>query len=315
MLAASDSYYYYALCFIFCCNQTTMLTGNIVALITPMLENGDVDFCSLKNLVEYHIRSHTRALAILGTTGESCAFDLEEHVNIVKQVIEFADGRIDIIASTGANCTDKAIRLSQALQQIGVVAGLCVTPYYNKPSQEGLFRHYQAITSACDLPQLIYNVPSRTCCDISDEVVVRLSELNGIIGLKDATGDLTRFTRLQPIVNKQFIFLSGDDKSGCEFILQGGHGVISVTSNVAATQMSNMCQQALAGNAQQARQINVKLAPLHEALFIESNPIPVKWACKQLNLIKSAQLRLPLIELDPQYHAQLQQALTFAASA
>jgi len=292
-----------------------MLTGNIVALITPMLENGDVDFCSLNNLVEYHIRSNTNALAILGTTGESCAFDLEEHVSIIQQVIEFADGRIDIIGSTGANCTQKAIRLSQALKEVGVSAGLCVTPYYNKPSQEGLFRHYQAISAACDLPQLIYNVPSRTCCDISDDIVIRLSELNGIIGLKDATGDLSRLARLQPHVNKDFLFFSGDDKSGCEFMLQGGSGVISVTSNVAAKRMSEMCQQALAGQALQARQTNATLAPLHEALFIESNPIPVKWACKQLSLIESAQLRLPLIELDPQYHAKLQQALAFAASA
>lgn len=292
-----------------------MLTGNIVALITPMLENGDVDFHSLKNLVEYHIRSKTCALVVLGTTGESCAFEFDEHVNIIQKVIEYAQGRIDIIGGTGSNCTQKSIKLSQALQSVGAKAGLCVTPYYNKPSQTGLFRHYQAITQACNLPQIIYNVPARTCCDLSDDVVVRLSELNGIIGIKDATGDLSRFTRLKPLVDDNFLFFSGDDSTGCEFLLKGGDGVISVTSNVAAVAMSDMCQLALEGEQQAARKVNAKLSLLHEQLFIETNPIPVKWACKQLTLIKTAQLRLPLVELDQQYHVQLQTALALAEHA
>ncbi|MFT5880159.1 MAG: 4-hydroxy-tetrahydrodipicolinate synthase [Moritella sp.] len=292
-----------------------MLTGNIVALITPMHDNGEVDLCSLQRLVEYHINSATTALAVLGTTGESCTFDLDEHLAVVKQVSEIAQGRIAVIAGTGSNCTRNAIKLSQELQKLGVTAGLCVTPYYNKPSQEGLYQHYKAITEACDLPQILYNVPSRTGCDISDEIVVRLAELNAIIGIKDATGDLSRLAQLKPVVPDDFLLFSGDDETGCEFMLRGGHGVISVTSNVAADAMSRMCQFALTGQREQAMAIDAKLVGLHQNLFVEANPIPVKWACSQLSLIETASLRLPLIKLNQQYHAQVSAALALAADA
>ncbi|NQZ91211.1 MAG: 4-hydroxy-tetrahydrodipicolinate synthase [Moritella sp.] len=292
-----------------------MLTGNIVALITPMLDNGDVDLCSLQGLVEYHIQSYTTALAVLGTTGESCTFSLDEHLSVVKAVLDMAQGRIAIIAGSGSNSTRNAIKLSQELHKLGVTAGLCVTPYYNKPTQEGLYQHYKAITEACDLPQILYNVPSRTGCDISNEIVVRLAELNAIIGIKDATGDLTRLTQLKPFLPDDFLLYSGDDATGCEFMLQGGNGVISVTSNVAADAMSRMCTFALAGQRQKATEINNKLMRLHQGLFVEANPIPVKWACKQLSLTATANLRLPLIELDQQYHAQVSAALALAVDA
>lgn len=292
-----------------------MLTGSIVALITPMYDNGDVNFCSLDKLVEYHIQSKTSALAVLGTTGESCAFDTDEYLEVVQYVLDKAQDRIQIIAGTGTNCTRKSIQLSKALYELGVTAGLCVTPYYNKPTQEGLYLHYKAIVESCALPQILYNVPTRTCCDISDEVVARLSELNGVIGIKDATGDISRLQRLKPLVSNAFLFFSGDDKTGCDFMLNGGSGVISVTTNVAAAAMQKMCQLALSGENEAAIQINNALMPLHDALFVQANPIPVKWACMQKGLTEKATLRLPLVELSQQYHAQLQAALVAAESA
>ena len=292
-----------------------MLKGNIVALVTPMLDNGDVDVCSLQGLVEYHINSQTTALVVMGTTGESSTFDHDEHIAVVRLVLDFARGRIKVIAGTGANCTRSAIKLSQAMFKLGVDAGLSVTPYYNRPSQAGLLQHYQAIAAACDLPQILYNVPSRTGCDISDEVVVKLAELNVIIGIKDATGDLERLQKLKPQVADDFLFYSGDDETGCEFMLQGGDGVISVTSNVAAAAMSRMCQLALAGEREQALAIDTKLAALHRDLFVQANPIPVKWACQQAALIITDTLRLPLVALEQQYHSRVSAALALAADA
>ncbi len=289
-----------------------MLTGNIVALITPMFDNGDVDYNSLERLVEYHIESQTSAIVVLGTTGEASTFSVDEHLAVVKKVVEFAQGRIAIIAGSGSNCTRSAIHMNKELAKLGVVAGLSVTPYYNKPTQEGLYQHYKAISEACELPQILYNVPSRTGCDMEDKIVVRLSELNGIIGIKDATGDLSRLTQLQQQVADDFLFFSGDDETACEFMLRGGHGVISVTSNVAAAEMTKLCDDALQGNSESALEMNARLSVLHKGLFVESNPIPVKWACKQRSLIAGGALRLPLTELNQQYHTQLGAALTQA---
>lgn len=289
-----------------------MLTGNIVALITPMFDNGDVDFNSLQHLVEYHIESQTSAIVVLGTTGEASTFSVDEHLAVVKKVVEFARGRIAVIAGAGSNCTRSAIHMSKELVKLGVTAGLSVTPYYNKPTQEGLYQHYKAISEASELPQILYNVPSRTGCDMDNKIVVRLSELNGIIGIKDATGDLSRLTQLQQQVADDFLFFSGDDETACEFMLQGGHGVISVTSNIAAAEMTKLCNDALQGNRESASEMNARLSVLHKGLFVEANPIPVKWACKQLSLIAEGALRLPLTDLDKQYHTQLSAALTQA---
>ena len=289
-----------------------MLTGSIVALVTPMDKTGEIDFQALKTLIEFHIKSGTSAIVAVGTTGESATLNVDDHVKVVMKAVEFAAGRIDIIAGNGANSTAEAITFSKLFANSGIVAGLNVTPYYNKPTQEGLFQHFKAIAEASDLPQLLYNVPGRTAVDMLPETVARLSKLKNIIGIKEATGDLDRLADIKALVSDDFLLFSGDDVTGCDFMLQGGNGVISVTNNVAPVEMAKMCEFALAGNSDEAQKINQQLMPVHKNLFVESNPIPVKWACAQLGIIPTADCRLPLTILAPEFHSIVSDALTEA---
>lgn len=289
-----------------------MLRGSIVALVTPMSPTGEVDWSSLSRLVEYHVASGTSAIVAVGTTGESVTLTQDEHIAVVERCVELASGRIPVIAGCGSNNTAHAIALARRFEQSGVVAGLSVTPYYNKPTQEGLYRHYCAIADASGLPQILYNVPGRTGCDLKPETVGRLASQSGIIGLKEATGDLDRTPLLRELCGADFALYSGDDATGCDFMLQGGDGVISVTTNIAAALMADMCRAALAKEADVAQAINRRLMPLHRTLFIEPSPIPVKWACAQLDLIASATLRLPLTELTPEGEVAMRQALKSA---
>lgn len=286
-----------------------MLTGSIVALVTPMDKTGEIDFTSLKELVEFHIKSGTAAIVAVGTTGESATLNVDDHVKVVMKVVEFAAGRIDIIAGNGANSTAEAITFSKLFANSGVVAGLNVTPYYNKPTQEGLYQHFKAIAESSDLAQILYNVPGRTAVDMLPETVARLSKIDNIIGIKEATGDLKRLADIKALVADDFLLYSGDDETGCDFMLQGGNGVISVTTNVAPVEMAKMCDFALSGKSEEAQMINQQLMPVHQKLFVESNPIPVKWACAELGLIPSADARLPLTILAPQFQNVVRDAL------
>ena len=289
-----------------------MFTGSIVALVTPMDRTGEIDFPALKALVEFHIKSGTSAIVAVGTTGESATLNVDDHVKVVMKTVEFAAGRIDIIAGNGANSTAEAITFSKLFANSGIVAGLNVTPYYNKPTQEGLYQHFKAIAESSDLAQILYNVPGRTAVDMLPETVARLAKIDNIIGIKEATGDLDRLAEIKALVSDDFLLYSGDDETGCDFMLQGGNGVISVTSNVAPVQMTEMCALALAGKSDEAQQINQQLMPVHQKLFLESNPIPVKWACAELGLIPTADCRLPLTILAPQFQGVLRDALTEA---
>jgi len=286
-----------------------MLTGSIVALVTPMDETGEIDFIALKQLVEFHVKSKTAAIVAMGTTGESATVSVDDHVKVVERIISFAAGRIPVIAGNGANSTSEAIALSKLFTNSGIVAGLNVTPYYNKPSQEGLYQHFKAIAESSELPQILYNVPGRTAVDLLPETVARLAKIPNIIGIKEATGDLQRLADLKAILPADFALYSGDDETGCDFMLQGGHGVISVTTNVAPAEMATMCEHALAGEKEQAKVIDTQLLPVHQKLFLEANPIPVKWACAELGLIPTAQLRLPLTTLAEQYQGTVRNAL------
>jgi len=289
-----------------------MLTGSIVALVTPMDKTGEIDLHALKELVEFHIKSGTSAIVAMGTTGESATINVDDHVKVVMKTLEFADGRIPVIAGNGANSTSEAILFTKLFANSGILAGLNVTPYYNKPTQEGLYLHFKTIAESSDLPQILYNVPGRTAVDMLPETVARLSKIKNIIGIKEATGDLNRLAEIKALVDDDFILLSGDDGTGCDFLLQGGHGVISVTTNVAPVQMAKMCELALAGKTEEAKAINAKLEPVHQKLFVESNPIPVKWACAELGLMPTAVCRLPLTTLSEQYQSVVRDALTEA---
>ncbi|MBC1187349.1 MULTISPECIES: 4-hydroxy-tetrahydrodipicolinate synthase [Kluyvera] len=271
-----------------------MFTGSIVALVTPMDEKGNVDRSSLKKLIDYHVASGTSAIVSVGTTGESATLSHEEHGDVVMTTLELADGRIPVIAGTGANATAEAISLTQRFNNTGVVGCLTVTPYYNRPTQEGLFQHFKTIAEHTDLPQILYNVPSRTGCDMLPETVGRLAKIKNIIAIKEATGNLSRVHQIKELVSDDFILLSGDDATGLDFMQLGGHGVISVTANVAARDMAEMCRLAADGQFDQARIINQRLMPLHNKLFVEPNPIPVKWACKELGLVATDTMRLPM---------------------
>ncbi|TEW52911.1 4-hydroxy-tetrahydrodipicolinate synthase [Psychromonas algicola] len=286
-----------------------MLTGSIVALVTPMDETGEIDFIALKELVEFHIKSKTAAIVAMGTTGESATVSVDDHVKVVERIISFAAGRIPVIAGNGANSTSEAIALSKLFTNSGIVAGLNVTPYYNKPTQEGLYQHFKAIAESSELPQILYNVPGRTAVDMLPETVARLAEIPNIIGIKEATGDLERLAHLKAILPADFALYSGDDETGCDFMLQGGHGVISVTTNVAPAEMATMCEFALNGEKEKAKAIDSQLLPVHTNLFLEANPIPVKWACAELGLIPTPKLRLPLTTLSEQYHQSVRDAL------
>ncbi|MEA1050142.1 4-hydroxy-tetrahydrodipicolinate synthase [Lamprobacter modestohalophilus] len=285
-----------------------MIRGSIVALVTPMSVEGEVDGEALKRLVDLHVQSGTAAIVAVGTTGESATLDEAEHCDVLSRTVAAAAGRIPVIAGTGANSTTEAIRLTQCAADTGADAALLVTPYYNKPTQAGLIAHYRCIADAVDIPQILYNVPGRTACDLLPATACELASHPRIIGLKDATGDLTRVAELRAGCGPDFAIYSGDDATGCELMLQGGDGVISVTNNVAPALMAQLCQAALAGERDQALALNARLDPLHRNLFVESNPIPVKWALHEMGLIGTG-IRLPLTWLSESQHAVVRQAL------
>ena len=287
------------------------IQGSLVALVTPMHEDGSLDLSGLRKLIDWHIQQGTDGIVIVGTTGESPTIGFEEHCELIRITVEQAAGRVPVIAGTGANSTAEAITLTQCAKAAGAIAGLSVVPYYNKPTQEGLYQHYRTIAEAVDLPLILYNVPGRTVADLSNETTLRLAAVPGIIGTKDATGNMERATDLIRRAPPGFALYSGDDASALPFLLLGGHGVISVTANVAPRLMHDMCIAALAGNLQVARDINNKLIRLHSNLFVEANPIPVKWACAELGLIESG-LRLPLTPLSASQHATVREALQHA---
>lgn len=286
-----------------------MLNGSIVALITPMDTKGKVCRNSLKNLINYHIDSGTSALVSLGTTGECSTLNHNEHYDIVMLTLDLAKGKIPVIAGTGANSTEESINLTKNFEKSGIIACLTVTPYYNKPTQEGLYQHFKFIAENTILPQLLYNVPSRTGCDMLPTTIARLSKINNIIGIKEATGDLSRVNKIKSIVNNDFILLSGDDASALDFMQLGGNGVISVTANIAAKQMAKICYLAQKGDFIFARKLNDILMILHEKLFIESNPIPIKWAAKQIGLIEHDTLRLPMTAMNKNNQLIVKKAL------
>ena len=285
--------------------------GSIVALITPMT-HGEVNYEELKNLVEHHVQAGTHAIVSVGTTGESTTLSIDENVKVIKKTVEFADGRIPIIAGTGSNATSEAVTMTKLLTNSGVAGCLSVVPYYNKPTQEGMYQHYKAIAESTDLPQILYNVPGRTGSDLKPETIGRLSKIENIVGVKEATGDLSRLPLIKELAGEDFIFLSGDDATGLESMKLGGQGVISVTNNVAAADMAKMCELALAGKFEEAEAINQRLNALHHDLFVEANPIPVKWAAYKLGLVSEPNLRLPLTtlseEAQPKVLAALKQA-------
>ena len=285
--------------------------GSIVALITPMT-HGEVNYEELKKLVEYHVQAGTHGIVSVGTTGESTTLSIDENVKVIKKTVEFADGRIPIIAGTGSNATSEAVTMTKLLANSGVAGCLSVVPYYNKPTQEGMYQHYKAIAESTDLPQILYNVPGRTGSDLKPETIGRLSKIENIVGVKEATGDLSRLPLIKELAGKDFIFLSGDDATGLASMKLGGQGVISVTNNVAAADMAKMCELALAGKFEEAEVINQRLNALHHDLFVEANPIPVKWAAYKLGLVSEPNLRLPLTtlseEAQPKVLAALKQA-------
>ncbi|GLS26361.1 4-hydroxy-tetrahydrodipicolinate synthase [Marinibactrum halimedae] len=285
-----------------------MIKGSAVALVTPMTESNDIDWAALDALVEWHIESGTHALVAVGTTGESATLDMKEHAVVIKRVVDQTAGRIPVIAGTGANSTQEAVELTQGAKAAGADACLLVTPYYNKPTQEGLFQHHRHIAEAVDIPQILYNVPGRTSIDMLPETVIRLSKVDNIIGVKEATGDIERARHLIEACDNDFAVYSGDDLTALELMLVGGAGDISVTANVAPKAMAQMCELALSGKADEAHALNDTLVPLHKGLFVESNPIPVKWALMKMGKIQKG-IRLPMTELDERYHDAVMTAM------
>ena len=282
-----------------------VLSGSIVALVTPMDENGLVDFNTLKKLVDWHVKEGTNGIVAVGTTGESATLEIEEHLEVVKSVVEYADGRIPIIAGSGSNSTAQAIKTTSESYKIGADYSLLVTPYYNKPSQKGLIEHYLKIADSCDIKQILYNVPSRTSCDLSPDTVEILSRHENIIGIKEAVNNKERMKKLKKIseLNKDFLVFSGDDETFLDLLSLGGNGVISVAANVIPKGISEICKH-YANNENYAVELNKKYKYLYELLFIESNPIPVKWMMYKMGLIKNS-IRLPLIELDQKYQENI----------
>ncbi len=273
-----------------------MFQGSIVALVTPMNADGSIDIKSFSELLDFHIQSHSDGICVVGTTGEAATVDFEEHIYLIEQAVKFIRGRIPLIAGTGANSTKEAIYLTQAAKTAGADASLLVTPYYNKPSQRGLVEHHKAIAKAVNLPQLLYNVPSRTGVDMENITVMELSAVKNIVGIKDATGDISRIRSLKKEINSNFSFISGDDLSFTEFLEEGGDGVISVTANVKPFEMHKITTSIKNKNLLEGKQLNSKLDLLHQAMFIESNPIPVKWMLAHMGVIQPF-MRLPMVEL------------------
>ena len=274
--------------------------GSNVALITPMFEDGEVDYDSLNNLIDFHIDSGTSSIVSVGTTGESATVGVKEHLKIINHTIQYAAKRIPIIAGTGANSTSEAIELTQEAKSLGADACLLVTPYYNKPTQEGLFQHFKLIAESVDIDQILYNVPGRTAVNMSVETTSRLSEIPNIIGIKDATGNLVVIKDLVNSCPKDFLLLTGDDATALDFLLLGGHGGISVTANIVPKELQQVYLAAVSGNVELAKEINQKLLNLHKNLFVESNPIPVKWALHKMGMCTQG-IRLPLLELSSEF--------------
>ncbi|RDV27318.1 4-hydroxy-tetrahydrodipicolinate synthase [Alteromonas aestuariivivens] len=283
-----------------------MFTGSYVALITPMNDQGEIDYAALEKLVQFHIEQGTHGIVSVGTTGESATLPFEEHIDVVKRTVAMVGGKIPVIAGSGANSTAEAIFLSEQMAGLGVDGFLSVVPYYNKPQQAGMIAHFNAIADATDVPVLLYNVPGRTVADMLPETVAELAKHKNIVGLKDATGDIDRLKQTQALVEDDFLLLSGDDASSCEFLCEGGHGVISVTANLVPNAMARMCDAALNKEFDQCRRINSEIELLHDALFVEPNPVMPKWALYKMGLIQSAVLRLPMVlpELASQKHIE-----------
>ena len=288
-----------------------MITGSIVAIVTPMHEDGSLDLKSLRNLVDFHVREGTDAIVVVGTTGESPTVDVEEHCELIRVTVDHAAGRIPIIAGTGANSTSEAIELTRFAKTAGADMALSVVPYYNKPTQEGLYRHFKAIAEAVELPILLYNVPGRTVADMSNDTILRLAEVPGIVGVKDATGNIDRACDLIARAPKGFGLYTGDDMTAVATISLGFHGDISVTANVAPRLMHEMCVAARNGDIAKAREIHFKLLGLHRDLFCEANPIPVKWAVQQMGLAPAG-IRLPLTTLSEANHGRVLAAMRLA---
>ena len=285
-----------------------MFNGSLVALVTPFDRDNRVDYDALKRLVDIHAENGTAGLVVAGTTGESATLEKEEHIELLARAVELSAGRLPIIAGTGSNSTAQTIGLSTAVDQCGVDAFLIVVPYYNKPTQEGLFRHFTAVANAVTKPVMLYNVPGRTVADLLPETVARLAEHENIFGIKEATGDIERLRQIQALAHAGFRYYSGDDFTSLPFIEAGGHGVVTVTGNVAPRQVADLCSLAAAGDADAARALDDGLQGLNEAMFLESNPIPVKWALSEMGLIGPG-IRLPLTELDNRFHDDVRRAL------
>ncbi len=295
-------------------SRIPMIKGSIVAIVTPMHEDGALDWDRLDALVDWHIAEGTDGIVAVGTTGESATLDIDEHIEAIRRIVARSAGRVPVIAGTGSNATSEAIEQTRAAKSVGADAALLVTPYYNKPPQEGLYRHYKAIAEAVDLPQILYNVPGRTGCDMQPATVARLAKLTNIVGIKEAKGELSRIRELLALnLGPDFAIYSGDDATACESILAGGHGDISVTANVAPRKMHQMCAAALAGDREAALRIDAELQPLHKDLFVEPNPIPVKWALHQMKKIDNG-LRLPLVPLADGCHDVVRAALRAAGA-
>ena len=285
-----------------------MLKGSLVAIVTPMFEDGSLDLGRLRALIEFHVQEGTNGIVIVGTTGESPTVDFDEHCLLIRSAVEYAAGRVPVVAGTGANSTREAIELSAYSRQAGADMSLSVVPYYNKPTQEGLYRHFRAIAEAVDIPQILYNVPGRTVADLHNDTALRLAQIPNIVGLKDATGDMERGSELLRRAPTGFAVYGGEDGAGLALMLLGAHGVISVTANAAPRLMQEMCAAAFAGDIARARSLNNKLLGLHRHLFVEANPIPVKWVLQQMGLT-GAGIRLPLTTLSSSFHDLLRTAM------
>ena len=291
-----------------------MITGSLVAIVTPMHEDGSLDIARFRKLIDWHVAEGTDGIVVVGTTGESPTVDFDEHKELIRIAVEHAKGRIPVIAGTGGNSTAEAIELTESAKKAGATACLSVVPYYNKPTQEGMYRHFAKIAETVDIPMLLYNVPVRTSADLQNDTVLRLAQLPGIIGIKDATASIERGTDLVRRSPRGFAIYSGEDATALALMLLGGHGVISVTANVAPRLMHEMCARALAGDVKTSRDINLRLLPLHQRLFVEANPIPVKWALAEMGLIENG-VRLPMTPLAERFHEAVRGALADAGIA
>jgi 4-hydroxy-tetrahydrodipicolinate synthase len=291
-----------------------MITGSLVAIVTPMKSDGSLDLGGLRKLIDWHVEEGTDAIVVVGTTGESPTVDVDEHKELIRIAVEHSRGRIPVIAGTGGNSTAEAVELTESAKKAGATACLSVVPYYNKPTQEGLYLHFRKIAETVELPMIVYNVPGRTVADLQNDTVLRLAQVPGIIGIKDATANIERGTDLIRRVPRNFAIYSGDDATSLALILLGGQGCISVTANVAPKLMHQMCAAALVGDVKRARELNLRLLPLHQRLFVEANPIPVKWALAEMGMIEHG-LRLPLSPLAEKFHQTVREALHEAGIA